>query len=69
MPLIKYKNLKKIDLGENKINNIDHLINFIKELKNLQKISIKYNLIDLNDIKNYKILNYIIKELKVKLLI
>jgi len=69
MPLIKYKNLKKIDLGENKISNIDHLINFIKELKNLQKISIKYNLIDLNDIKNNKILNYIIKELKVKLLI
>ena len=69
MPLKKYKNLKKIDISENKINDISKLINLIKELKQLIKINIRYNLIDTNDIKNIKLLNYIKNELNIKLLV
>ena len=69
MPLTKYKNLRKIEMNSNKINNISNLIKFIQQFKILEKIDLKYNYIDLNDLNNIKIINSIKNEGKVKLFI
>ena len=69
MPLIKYKNLKKIEINSNKIKNISNLIEFIGNFSQLEKINMKYNSIDLNDLNNIKIINSIKTEGKVKLFI
>ena len=69
MPLIKYKNLKKIEINSNKIKNISNLIEFIGNFSQLEKINMKYNSIDLNNLNNIKIINSIKTEGKVKLFI
>ena len=60
-PLVKYKTLEKIYLRENLIKNIDNLESFIKELPKLIEIDLERNDIDMNEEKNNKILDSIIK--------
>ena len=67
MPLTKYRNLKKIDINTNNINNINCLEEFISNFQQLEVINMKYNNIDLNEIKNIKIINNIRKVGKIKL--
>ena len=55
-PLCKYKTLEFINIRRNCIKNIDNLISFIGEFKQLKKIDIKFNEIDFNDNKNENII-------------
>ena len=56
-PLVKYKTLEKIVLKNNKISNINNLIEFVEELPNLKHLELQGNDIDSNDIKNNEIIN------------
>ena len=58
-PLCKYKTLEYIILRRNRIRNIDNLISFIGEFKQLKKIDIKFNEIDFNDTRNENIISEI----------
>ena len=60
-PLVKYKNLEKIELRENLINNIDNLRQFCDNFKYLKELNLKDNKIDNNE-KNKKIIELIEKE-------
>ena len=60
-PLVKYKTLEKIEIRENFIRNIDNLESFIKELPKLIEIDLERNDIDMNEEKNKKIIDSIIK--------
>ena len=62
-PLNKYKNLKKINLKENKIAQINNLESFVESLNNLKEMNLTCNQID---IKN-KINKNIIKRIKKKI--
>ena len=55
-PLSKYKTLNFINLSGNCIKNIDKLVSFIDEFKELKEIDIKDNNIDFNDKKNVNII-------------
>ena len=65
-PLVKYKNLNRIELNNNKINNINNLYIFVNSFVGFKKISIKGNTFKLNE-DNNKILEFIKKEGKIKI--
>ena len=65
-PLIKYKNLKIIEMRENFIENIDKLETFIKNLPNLIQFTILKNNIDMNLDKNKKIMESV-KKIRINL--
>jgi len=65
-PLIKYKNLKIIEMRENFIENIDKLESFIKNLPNLIQFTILKNNIDMNLDKNKKIIESV-KKIRINL--
>ena len=57
---LKYKEkIEEIVLKENKISNIDDLPEFLEQFPNLKLFNISDNLIDLDSLKNKKIINYI----------
>ena len=63
-PLSKYKTLNFINLSGNCIKNIDKLVSFIDEFKELKEIDIKDNNIDFNDKKNVNIILEVKKKKK-----
>ena len=63
-PLIKFTNIKIIQINNNKIKDINNLKNFVNELKQLKKLSIKGNKLEK---KNDNIINEIKKEGKIKI--
>ena len=62
-PLIKYKTLTRINLCHNEIDNIDNLIQFIKNFKGLEVLDISENVFDLNDENNWNIILKVSKEI------
>ena len=70
MLLIKFRNLKRIELERNNIENIDNLDHFVSELKYLEKLNLKGNKIDSNDKRIIKSLDALRKEFaKMQLLV
>ena len=65
-PLIKYRNLKIIEMRENFIENIDNLELFIKNLPNLRQFNLLKNNINMNLDKNKKIMKAI-KNIRINL--
>ena len=65
-PLIKYKNLKIIEMRENFIENIDELESFIKNLPKLKQFNILKNSINMNLEKNKKIMKAV-KNIRINL--
>ena len=63
-PLIKFTNIKIIQINNNEIKDINNLKNFVNELKQLKKLNIKENKLDK---KNDNILREIKKEGKIKI--
>ena len=63
-PLIKFTNIKIIQINNNEIKDINNLKNFVNELKQLKKLSIKGNKLEK---KNDNILREIKKEGKIKI--
>ena len=61
-PLIKFKNLKKINLKGNRINNIEKLVDFVKHFAQLKLINFEENNIDKNNQINSKIIENAILE-------
>ena len=57
--LKKYQFIEVIDIKNNEIENIDYLENFISICKNLKKINLTGNKINLNDYINQEIINNI----------
>lgn len=57
--LVKFKNLKIINLKDNKIKDISKLDEFVKEFTELKRIIISKNKIDTKDEKNIKIIENI----------
>ena len=66
--LMKFKNLKRIELKNNSIKDISYLNDFIKEFKDLKKLNIKENNFDLNDKKNKEILESIKNRNEIKII-
>jgi Leucine-rich repeat (LRR) protein len=67
-PLTKLSNLKRIEINNNNINDIKKLGNFVNKLKNLKKLNIKGNKIELQSENNNIILEEIKKKSNVKIL-
>jgi len=67
-PLSKYKTLNFINLRRNHIKNIDKLISFLDEFKQLKEIDIKDNNIDFNDKKNENFISEVKKKIKINYL-
>ena len=65
-PLIKYGNLKIIEMRENFIENIDKLESFIKNLPKLMQFNILKNNINMNLNKNKKIMK-VVKNIRISL--
>jgi len=66
--LSKYKTLNFINLRRNHIKNIDKLISFLDEFKQLKEIDIKDNNIDFNDKKNENFISEVKKKIKINYL-
>ena len=65
-PLIKYRNLKIIEMRENFIENIDKLESFIENLPKLMQFNILKNNINMNLDKNEKIMK-VVKNIRINL--
>lgn len=67
MSLIRFKKLKIVQIMNNRINNIDNLINFVDNLFELKKMYIAGNDIEFNTKRVMDVLNSIKNQTNIKI--